>query len=115
MTIAAVRDPDLQIRGGPVVQTLRWGRGAPSPRAPSLDSPLSYLKNIRNSKHPFISFIYLFFLHSVDNKSVVRVHKVSKKIENGEGHVMMATVMVIVIVMVLTMMVLVMVLVVVMV
>ena len=54
-----------------------------------------------------INFVFYFLLHSIDNTSIVRVHKISKKIDNGEWHIMMATVMVIVIVMVLMMIVLV--------
>ena len=58
VTIAAVRDPpDLQVR------EVRLGRpdpeipSPPPPPASSLDPLLSYLKNIRQTKHPFISSI----------------------------------------------------------
>ena len=54
VTIAEVRDPpDLQVREDSVVQTLRF----PLPPASSLDPLVSYLKNIRQTKHPFISSI----------------------------------------------------------
>ena len=57
VTIAAVRDPpDLQVREDSVVQTLRFPPPPPPP-ASSLDPLLSYLKNIRQTKHPFISSI----------------------------------------------------------
>lgn len=54
-----------------------------------------------------INFVFYCLLHSINNTSIVRVHKTSKKIDKGEWHIMMATVMVIVIVMVLMMIVLV--------
>ena len=56
VTIAAVRDPpDLQVMEDSVVQTLRFL--PPPPPASSLDPLLSYLKNIRQTKHSFISSI----------------------------------------------------------
>ena len=60
MATEPLADPDLQIRGGPVIQTLRYGGRAVSrgggrgggqlPRAPPLDPPLETNDNYSLSR-----------------------------------------------------------------
>ena len=65
MATEPLADPDLQIRGGPVIQTLRYGGRAVShgggggqlPRAPPLDPPLETNDNYSLSRSRYLTSV----------------------------------------------------------